>query len=74
VHIDLSIIDLYRYSEFEDCLVRATEIVGTLAVELEFETARLSNSDNSSNKMEFFECERENEPIEDKKNCRIYGL
>jgi hypothetical protein len=63
VHIDLSIINLYRYSEFEDCLVRSAEIVGTLTVDLEFERTHLSNS----NKMNFFECERENEPIEDKK-------
>jgi len=41
-------------------LVRATEIVGTLTVELEFETVRLSNSDNNSNKIKIFECGRTN--------------
>jgi hypothetical protein len=65
--MDLSIINLYRYSEFEGSLVRATEIVDTSTVESEFETACLSNSDYNSNKIKLFECERENEQIEDKK-------
>lgn len=62
----MSVINPYRYS-FRDCLVKAKEIVVTLDVELGFETARVSNTDNNSNKMKLFECERANEPIEDKK-------
>jgi hypothetical protein len=48
-------------------LVRAKERVGTLNVELEFETARLNNNNNNRNKMKLFACERAKEQIKGKK-------
>ena len=49
-------------------LVRATEMVGILTVDLEFEKVPLSTGDNNnSNKMKLLESERANKQIEDKK-------